>query len=289
MKLSRMRILTNFPISSAAGISPPRLKREKAPEGTSGPLLREIFLRNLNRLKARAKAKAGHLNPVLLPSHRVWAAEANTNSEAANLAHVITDDLDPGVTPPSPPRPAYMSSRKDFQKEPDRVLPMTVAPADQGHCSASSDTIIPPKKNVKPPRGPLGLCRQKARVYGRLPLLLLLSPEPCSLPPSRYEFSHATKTKVSMESIKPKGASTKVVATHEGVVQRSTQMSSRRDDKIGIEEKEFTPKIVCGLPCASKEREQELNYTLDILSGIGVRRVEEEKPRRKPRIRSKIL
>jgi hypothetical protein len=85
-----------------------------------------------------------------------------------------------------------------------------------------------------------------------------------------------------MESIKPKGSKSKVVATHEGVLRKSTQLFSRVDNNKNVvagKGDKFVPKIVCGLPCASKEKERELNYTLDILSGIGIRRVEEIKPR----------
>jgi hypothetical protein len=88
-----------------------------------------------------------------------------------------------------------------------------------------------------------------------------------------------------MESIKPKGSKSKIVATHEGVLRKSTQLFSRVDNNnndknvvVGKGDK-FVPKIVCGLPCATKEKERELTYTLDILSGIGIRRVEEIKPR----------
>ena len=41
-------------------------------------------------------------------------------------------------------------------------------------------------------------------------------------------------------------------------------------------EKVQTPKVVCGLPCDNKRKERELNYTLDILTGIRSRRDEEK-------------
>jgi hypothetical protein len=41
-------------------------------------------------------------------------------------------------------------------------------------------------------------------------------------------------------------------------------------------EKAQPPKVVCGLPCDSKRRERELNYTLDILTGIRSRKDEEK-------------
>ena len=89
-----------------------------------------------------------------------------------------------------------------------------------------------------------------------------------------------------MESIRPRSSkNSKVVATHEGVTRRSTLLYTRKDNDVGKGKGDFGTKIVCGLPCASKEREEELKYTLEILSGTGIRRVEEEKPR----IRSKVV
>ena len=41
-------------------------------------------------------------------------------------------------------------------------------------------------------------------------------------------------------------------------------------------EKVQPPKVVCGLPCDNKRKERELNYTLDILTGIRSRKDEEK-------------
>lgn len=93
-----------------------------------------------------------------------------------------------------------------------------------------------------------------------------------------------------MESIRPKSSkNSKVVATQERVTRKSTLLYKRHDENIGKGKgekgEEFGTKIVCGLPCTSKEREEELKYTLEILSGTGIRRVEEDKPR----IRNKVV
>jgi len=35
-------------------------------------------------------------------------------------------------------------------------------------------------------------------------------------------------------------------------------------------------KVVCGLPCNSRRKEKELKYTLEILTGVRVRKVDKE-------------
>ncbi len=216
------------------------------------------------------------------------------------IASLRPNDLDPGVIPRTTPveelAPPIVPA-KDHQSGKESITASTNTKSsttvDQGHHRAASDTILHTNQTSSKSRRSLGLARQKANIYGRLPLLLLLSPEPCSLPPSRHEFSQGKVAKVSMESIKPKSKkNSKVVAPKEGVtrtsttvVKKSTSVFNRKT--VTSQEKEFKTKIVCGLPCASKEKEEELNYTLEILSGIGIRRVEEEEVR--PRRRSKVV
>lgn len=218
------------------------------------------------------------------------------------IPDIRSNDLDPGILPRTirvaePARPIVPRNDHQFDTEsiPASTSTNFSTPVDQGHQRAASDTVLHTNQTSPKSRRSLGLSRQKANIYGRLPLLLLLSPEPCSLPPSRHEFSHGSVAKVSMESIKPKSKkhSTKVVAPKEGVarnsapgLRKSTLIFNKKTETS--KEKGFKPKIVCGLPCESREREEELKYTLEILSGIGIRRVEEEEARPRRR-RSKVV
>ena len=146
------------------------------------------------------------------------------------------------------------------------------------------------KVEVKERRSAGGLVRKKAQIYARVPLML--SPEPCCLPPpaqqtvaSSLEGSSAV---VSMEKIKPNGTCSRTIVKYDRVFvdkpvpplpicNGDGEMSSEdvREDRAV----EIFPKMVCGLPCLNKEREEELKYTLEILSGVGIRRVEEIGPR----------
>jgi hypothetical protein len=94
-----------------------------------------------------------------------------------------------------------------------------------------------------------------------------------------------------MEKIKSTGTSRRTQVKFEPIIEKSIlslPIVNDKGDEIvkpeEIEEEkvvEIFPKMVCGLPCLSKEREEELRYTLEILSGIGVRRVEEFMPKMK--------
>lgn len=216
------------------------------------------------------------------------------------IANLRSNDLDPGVIPRSVPvdelPPIVPAKNHQFGTESITYASTSTNSStmvDQGHHRAASDTILHTNQPSSNSRRSLGLSRQKANIYGRLPLLLLLSPEPCSLPPSRHQFSQGKVSKVSMESIKlGSNKNSKVVAPSEGVTRNSISVFRKsalifNRKTVASQEKEFKTKIVCGLPCASKEKEEELNYTLEILTGIGIRRVEEEEVR--PRRRSKVV
>lgn len=125
----------------------------------------------------------------------------------------------------------------------------------------------------------------------------MLSPEPCFIPSparqvgaSRAPAGKGLSNLVSMEKIKSNGMISRTQVKFEPVVEKAvpplpvvdvkgdeiTKPEEKEDETVVVE---IFPKIVCGLPCLSKEREEELTYTLEILSGIGVRRVEEFMPK----------
>jgi hypothetical protein len=120
----------------------------------------------------------------------------------------------------------------------------------------------------------------------------MLSPEPCCLPPPARKTVvpslDVSSAMVSMEKIKPNGTCSRTIIKYDRVfvdkpvppVPILSGIGEMSLEDVGEEKTvEIFPKMVCGLPCSSKEREEELKYTLEILSGEGVRRVEEIGPR----------
>lgn len=161
----------------------------------------------------------------------------------------------------------------------------------QPHLRTQSDTILYRTEKKDDGRRSGGLVRKKAGIYARVPLML--SPEPCFIPPPARQVGlppvmNGPKV-VSMEKIKSTGRSTRTQVKFGPIVEKSivslTIVNGKGDEIMKLEESEeekvveVFPKMVCGLPCLSKEREDELRYTLEILSGIGVRRVEEFMPK----------
>jgi hypothetical protein len=198
-------------------------------------------------------------------------------------------NLDPGVTPPVPPEKD--KCHLENMARAARIQSIRSTPS-QPHLRTQSDTILYRKEKKDDGRRSGGLVRKKAGIYARVPLML--SPEPCFIPPPARQVGVLSAVMdgpkvVSMEKIKSTGRSTRTQAKFRPIVEKSILSLTIVDDQEGEimkaeeseEEKvvEVFPKMVCGLPCSSKEREEELRYTLEILSGIGVRRVEEFMPK----------
>jgi len=83
---------------------------------------------------------------------------------------------------------------------------------------------------------------------------------------------------------------TKVVSTTSSEIPKNFELISMEEKPVKSEgrvestpaetgsprEKVQPPKVVCGLPCDNKRKERELNYTLDILTGIRSRKDEDK-------------
>jgi hypothetical protein len=218
---------------------------------------------------------------------------SNTLSEVSPFYPPTNSD--PGVVPLTLPEPPAKDKHHLENMTRAALVGPSSAASPQGHLRTQSDPIVytnTKKVEVEERRSEGGLVRKKAQIYARVPLIMMLSPEPCCLPPpaqrtvvSSLEGSSAV---VSMEKIKPNGTCSRTIVKYDRVFvdkpipplpicSGSGEMTSDvvREERT----EEIFPKMVCGLPCLSKEREEELKYTLEILSGVGVRRVEEIGPR----------
>ena len=90
---------------------------------------------------------------------------------------------------------------------------------------------------------------------------------------SQFKFRFAEKANV--KTIPPKRTPTQAVRQVVDAVrspsQKVRQVVEAVMDKEGAQEK-----MVCGLPCNSRRREKELTYTLEILTGMRVRKADKE-------------
>jgi hypothetical protein len=203
-----------------------------------------------------------------------------------------TSNSDPGVVPLTPPVPPAKDEHHLKNITRAALVGPSSAASPQGHLRTQSDPILYTNTNkveVEERRSEGGLVRKKAQIYARVPLMLC--PEPCGLPPPVQRTVPSldkSSAVVSMEKIKSNGTCSRIIVKYDRVFvdkpisplpiySGSGEMSS--EDVREERTEEIFPKMVCGLPCLSKEREGELNYTLEILSGVGVRRVEELGPR----------
>ena len=82
---------------------------------------------------------------------------------------------------------------------------------------------------------------------------------PITIPKESSKFKFRFTEKAQLKTLPPKRSPTQTVKDVVGAVM----------DKEG-------EKVVCGLPCNSRRKEKELTYTLEILTGVRVRKVDKE-------------
>jgi len=113
-----------------------------------------------------------------------------------------------------------------------------------------------------------------------------LSPDPIPLEPiistpkasssttsSKFKFRFTEKA-IALKNLSPKRSPTQAVKQVVDAVRSPTQKVKHVVD--AVMDKEGGEKVVCGLPCNSRRKEKELTYTLEILTGMRVRKVDKE-------------
>lgn len=92
---------------------------------------------------------------------------------------------------------------------------------------------------------------------------------------SSTQFKFRFTDKATVKTTPPKRTPTQAVRQVVDAVRSPTQKVKHVVDAV-MDKEGVQEKVVCGLPCNSRRREKELTYTLEILTGMRVRKVDKE-------------
>jgi len=187
------------------------------------------------------------------------------NSDSSNYSTASSETItpvkyyelrDPGVLP-AIALPSNDEYRNEYtiHLETDRTLHRNVSPLQVGHNRTTSDSVLFANERDRTPRRSIGgLSRKKAVIYRNVPLVFQ---DFVTGPPTPKDDTECSRLRKSI---------TERLAAYDPVININGEMSDSEDGFC---------EFVCGLPCTSRRREEELLTTLDILMGIKTEDIKE--------------